>query len=312
MANRICEWITLTVVHDIHSPGTLPSIAWVEVLRALWARHDFEGYEDTHWGRVLEEESKLWIWTSWGTKKAYDQQRETEIYRSLRKKLSILSLTPPVTSLLQFDDDFTYPQLYLHHCWPSITIAYFRTSPSVNEQSEEEELSRIRGIRGMWPSRRILGDFAVYGPPARGFLLHDIDSVIPSSSAPARVYVFLDYWITPVREEEVRGPEELIPINNDNPSPLKRLSTLFEEQLQEAGCVKKVVLHARFEWALGVDFPDDEIKMRSLVYDWEEGRRERRRVLKKKYGIDKEEDIEESSEQYAFHLQNLRADKGSH
>jgi hypothetical protein len=63
MANRIFEWITITASQDIHDFTTLISQQWLEVLRALWARHDSEGYEGTYWSRVVEDRDKIWVWT---------------------------------------------------------------------------------------------------------------------------------------------------------------------------------------------------------------------------------------------------------
>ncbi|KAF2183778.1 hypothetical protein K469DRAFT_751215 [Zopfia rhizophila CBS 207.26] len=288
MADRVCEWITITAQHDIHETSTPNGQAWVEILRALWARHDCEGYERTYWGRVLEERDKLWIWTSWETKQTYDSHKNTDQYRSLHNLLALLSNTLPSTSLLQFDHKWSYNK-HLRSSWPSITMAYF-THPI-----PEDQRTRIRNIRGMWPSRRLLGDLAVYGGPARGFLLPSADNVVPTSGAPAEVYIFLDYWESPIREEEVRGPEELIDMQPGPPplGDLKRLSTLFEEELREAGCVEKVVRHARFNALLEIRSPHEQAKGKSTEYDWETGRRERRERVRKIYGDEEDEEDEE-------------------
>lgn len=173
----------------------------------------------------------------WKTKKAYEQHKETEAYKPFQENLVSFSTTPPTTRVLELAPYGLYSKRCIYTGgWPSITITYFSSPLSDSQRTS------IRRIRGLVP-------YCVYQDPptlgqTRGFLQSDADNeVIPSSGAPAAVYVFIDWWQTPDNEEHVRNSKYYTSRGAWEPLSLE---TIMERELKEAGCVGKEVRHVRF------------------------------------------------------------------
>ncbi|KAF2121331.1 hypothetical protein BDV96DRAFT_594541 [Lophiotrema nucula] len=170
MAERICEWVSIS------------------------DRRELDGYHATHWSRVWEESDWLWVWTAWKTDAAYEAQKASPQTTALRGQLAGSSPTPPTTRLIRFDGAWHYTT-HLHELWQSVMLCYLAPSDANRD--------KIGKVRGMVP---ISGSYIVPpkgAPTARGFVHGD-------SKAPAQddVYMFLDWWQSPIREEEIRGPNE--------------------------------------------------------------------------------------------------------
>jgi hypothetical protein len=206
-----------------------------------------------HRRRINARELTLLVWT---TKKAYEQHKETEAYKSFHEYLISISTTSPTTQVLELARDGSYSKrCLLTGGWPTITMTYF------DEPLSDSQHTCIRRIRGMVPY--CISRYPPKFGETRGFLQSNMDNVAPSSGAPAIVYVFVDWWASPDREEHVRNSRTYTP---EYPGEAISLSTMMERQLKEAGCVGNDVRHVRFNWVVEYSDLNKTLAGRSLEF----------------------------------------------
>jgi hypothetical protein len=204
--------------------------------------------------------------SAWHTKAEYEKQIDTEAHRLLHAKLTALSTSVPTTSLLYFDrESYGRRTLPLQKSWPGVTLAYFK------DRVSEEQRAIMSKVRGFHPWIYSPGDSPTRGEHARGLLFPNHDVTMPSSGGPAGAYIFIDHWESPIREVEIRGPDQVALSQGRYIS----LSENFEKELKDAGCDERVVRHVRFNKILGVNYREPPVKGESIDYDWEEGKRDR-------------------------------------
>lgn len=263
MAHRFCEWITITAPQDIHVLSTSHGQAWLNTLSALWGRHELEGHKKTYWTRVLEDPEQLWIWTSWESQDTYETQMSSPQAMLAQARLAELSTTAPMTRLIEFNSAWDY-SIPFYKNWPSVTLCYLPLDVS------DESRNKIGKIRGMRP---VSGNYK--DPPTGGRASRGSVRYASKTSAQEDVYMFLDYWHSPIYEEEVRKEKRLI-----TETETKTLSEIFEDDLKEAGVVKKEVWHVRFKQVLKLLFPEDAVRGNDVNFDWEQGRKDREELKK--------------------------------
>jgi hypothetical protein len=139
-ANNMCEWITITAPNTIHDSNANVGQAWLAALQALVTRKKCDGFQNCHWGRVTEDDTQLFIWTSWANKTAYDLYAGGDAHRLVYEQLDQVSSTPIVTRLIMYDSTVSYARFSLSKYWPSITIMYFDRPLT---ESRRRELRKI-------------------------------------------------------------------------------------------------------------------------------------------------------------------------
>jgi hypothetical protein len=131
--------------------------------------------------------------------------------------------------------------------------------------------------------------------PLRGFLIRvDGPSLIPVEQD-EEVYILLDFWKTPIREEEVLGPEPPLRYSSHH-GDFVPPARVFESQLRQTGCKRKIVKHATFKRLIGVQWPQEEVKADTTDFDWVKGRQEReeeKKAIHHLYGNHEEEEEED-------------------
>lgn len=150
--------------------------------------------------------------------------------------------------------------LYSKRClftggWPSATLVYFN-GPISEEQ--RAKLEKSRGMSPYWTTK----DPPKYGT-SRGFIQSGHENVVESTGSTAEVYVIIDWWADPIREDEVRKASALTP---EYPGEHISLDTMQERQLGEAGCVERIVRHARFSRVLDLSHWNETMKGENLDF----------------------------------------------
>ncbi|ORY08486.1 hypothetical protein BCR34DRAFT_666084 [Clohesyomyces aquaticus] len=258
---RVCEWITITANQDIHRKDSPGSRAWLEMLRKFKNRTSCDGLEETFWSRVIESPDRIWIWTFWTKAKFYDRHRGESTYQELIQTLTEFSTTEPIIWVIEMEGNAFYSmRCLLTGGWPSITLAYFGKPLQDNQ---EILIRRARSIEPRW--------FQMRDPPkhgcSRGFLRSNWDHTIPSTGKPAIIYVMIDWWEDPRREEEVREEEVRNPeVTAEYPGEHLSLQERLNRELKEAGCIEKAVYHTQFNWVIDLDDTEEKIAGASLVF----------------------------------------------
>jgi heme-degrading monooxygenase HmoA len=125
MANNICEWITITAPNTIHDSKSSTGQAWLAALQALVTREKCDGFQNCYWSRVTEDDTQLFIWTSWANKTAQDLYADGDAHRLVYEQLYQVSSTPVVTQLIMYDSTVPYAPVGFLLYWPSLSILYF-------------------------------------------------------------------------------------------------------------------------------------------------------------------------------------------
>jgi ferredoxin-thioredoxin reductase catalytic subunit len=264
MENNICEWTTITAPDTIHDWKSSDGQAWLDVLRALIARENCDGYQKCHWSHFSEDETQVFIWTSWAHKNAYDLYAKEDAHCLLYERLDQVPSTPVVTRLIMYDQPTSYARIVFTDRWPSITILYF------NQALTEPRWRALEGIHGM-TSSPVMEDQMIDSKSTRGVLLRN--GHIPNENTPAEAYVFLDHWIDPAREEEIKtryGDVYRVP-----PHATQSLSKWFADNVPAEGCLKVEIWHMRYRelCAQSIDwYPTEVLSAPSLEFNMESGR----------------------------------------
>jgi quinol monooxygenase YgiN len=108
VTRNMCEWITITALDNIHDHITEKGQLRLDILRALVAREDCEGYRRCDWGRVVEDQSHIYVWTSWTHEAAYRTYVGSDTHRSLYEQLNKLSSTSVTVQLIQYNQGRCY------------------------------------------------------------------------------------------------------------------------------------------------------------------------------------------------------------
>jgi hypothetical protein len=256
-ANNMCEWITITAPNTIHDSNANVGQAWLAALQALVTRKKCDGFQNCHWGRVTEDDTQLFIWTSWANKTAYDLYAGGDAHRLVYEQLDQVSSTPIVTRLIMYDSTVSYARFSLSKYWPSITIMYFDRPLT---ESRRRELRKI-GVMNSSFSMHNHGNKL----SSRGVLLRD--GHLPDEDTPAKAYVLLDYWNSPAREAMVKSQyAEAYRVPPDGTQCLPRY---FADKVLAEGCIRVEIWHMRFERLLArcVDrFPSEVVCAPSLEH----------------------------------------------
>jgi hypothetical protein len=107
--------------------------------------------------------------------------------------------------------------------------------------------------------------------PGRGFLLPTADTELLED-----VYIILDYWFNPIREEELkhkRGEPYWLPHDHTQTVP-----QFWADEVFAHGCAKMEITHLRFNRvsiAAVEKFPAEAVKghHKAVDYDWDAGRK---------------------------------------
>lgn len=238
----------------------------MDVLRKFVASEDCDGYRRCDWGRVVEDQSQIYIWTFWAHEAAHGHYADGEPHRSLYEKLNQLSTTRVTVKLIQYDQSRCYSRCCLDACWPSITTIHFEGILSANQR---DAIMWVEPVTRRGP----ITDQYLISYPSTGFLLHE--SCNGLDNAAGDMFGILDYWKNPFLEEEIktRGGGKVCR-GSDNARHI--IPKYFAKDMKALGCNKFEMRHMRFTevYKEKVELlPTDVVKCKSTEYDWEAGRR---------------------------------------
>ncbi|KAF2105173.1 hypothetical protein BDV96DRAFT_592948 [Lophiotrema nucula] len=233
--SRICEWIVASADQTVHIPGTLKSESWKQVLQALSNRRRLPMCEGSYWGRVIEKNDEIWIWSFWTEQDAYEQHTKSELYQDLLVSLTAFSDVPPRVSLLELEGRRMYSVIGLKYGLPSVLLAFFDTALT---KDKRDDLRRVKDMRSPY---NIIGPSNA--PPlnwaSRGYLSPD-----PYNACDG-LYVIIDWW-SAGREEEVRRIE--VPVPGAHPPQKITLDESRTKELRNIGCTEIILRHLHFNY----------------------------------------------------------------
>ncbi|KAF2649205.1 hypothetical protein K491DRAFT_684052 [Lophiostoma macrostomum CBS 122681] len=263
---NLCEWITIVAPQTIHIPPAMRSETWpwLEALHALLARNACEGCQGCQWGRVLEDQEKIWVWTSWKNTSYYEEQKQLPETVNAYAKLATVSTVPLTTELVLFDQERPYAQptyswRQLDSAWPSVTMIHFPTPLSPGQTKYLRLLDDSRCI-----SR------AVFHLPSRGFRISENKDILGGTGPDQQhvVYVMRETWVNPSREQEVNSPGcgwSFV----DEDGALVCHSEYQEKQARKIGCIDFVIRHVKLNTVddLLEQIPEVEAEGQSVLFN---------------------------------------------